>query len=244
MRNKILAANWKMNLTQPEVDHWLQVFEDNYWDAIGKELRLYPGSLYIQKLASTAHVGAQNFYFESKGAFTGEISLAQLKSVGAQSVLIGHSERREIFNENAQLVRKKVHACAADSFPLILCCGETLSVRNENSHLAFIQEQLLYSLNDFPLNQLDLLTIAYEPIWAIGTGLSADIGQISEMHVSIRNILLELFGNAGQTIPILYGGSVTPENASDIFRCSAVSGALVGGASLDPIMFHQIWEQL
>jgi triosephosphate isomerase len=105
MRNKILAANWKMNLTQPEVDHWLQVFEDNYWDAIGKELRLYPGSLYIQKLASAAHVGAQNFYFESKGAFTGEISLAQLKSVGAQSVLIGHSERREIFNENAQLVK-------------------------------------------------------------------------------------------------------------------------------------------
>jgi triosephosphate isomerase len=244
MRNKILAANWKMNLTQPEVQNWLQESANYHWEAVGKELRIYPSALFLQQFQHDTHVGAQNFYVQDKGAFTGEISLAQLKSIGVQSVLIGHSERREIFNEDPGMIAQKVQACVQQRMPFILCCGETLSVRNNNAHLAFICEQLCSALEHLALEQLDQLTVAYEPIWAIGSGLSADQHQITEVHLAIRALLVELFGSAGQEIPILYGGSVTPENAKEIFSCPEVAGALVGGASLDPKVFHQLWEQL
>ncbi len=244
MRNKILAANWKMNLTQPEVDLWLQESAKFQWSAPHKELRVYPSAVFIRQVSHEMHAGAQNFYFQSNGAFTGELSLAQLKSIGVQSVLIGHSERREIFHEDNQIIAQKVQSCLQEQLPFILCCGETLSVRHENQHLSFIRAQLQSALQGFSPEHLQLLTIAYEPIWAIGSGLSADQNQIIEMHGAIRAFLLEFFGEGGKDIPILYGGSVTPVNAAEIFSCEEVAGALVGGASLDPHVFNQLWEQL
>ncbi|MFM8597095.1 MAG: triose-phosphate isomerase [Flavobacteriales bacterium] len=244
MRNKILAANWKMNLTQLEVNQWLQESAKYNWQAPGKELRVYPSAIYLQQLRPLAHVGAQNFYFQDKGAFTGEISLQQLKSIGVSSVLIGHSERRELFNENNQMIAQKVQACAQQDLPFILCCGEALHIRSENKHLTFIQTQVEAALEAFSPDHLHLLTVAYEPIWAIGSGLAASQAQISEMHTEIRKILEERFGEGGQDIPILYGGSVNPDNAKEIFSCPHVGGALVGGASLDPQVFNQLWEQL
>ena len=245
MRNKILAANWKMNLTLPEVELWVKAFNGFNWQSDTKEVRVYPSALFIPMLQqNVSHVGAQNFYHETSGAFTGELSLEQLSSVGSSSVLIGHSERRELFHEDNACISQKVKAAADRDSSFILCCGENLLQREGGTHLNFIEQQLKSALLSLDAAKLSLLCIAYEPIWAIGTGLHANAEQINEMHAFIRSLLLELFGSAAEAVPILYGGSVNPENAATIFACPEVSGALVGGASLDPQVFHQLWEQL
>ena len=245
MRNKILAANWKMNLTLPEVELWVKAFSGFNWQSDTKEVRVYPSALFIPMLQqNVCHVGAQNFYHETSGAFTGELSLEQLSSVGSSSALIGHSERRELFHEDNACISQKVKAAAVRDLSFILCCGENLMQREGGTHLNFIEQQLKSALLSLDTAKLSLLCIAYEPIWAIGTGLHANAEQITEMHAFIRSLLLELFGSAAEAVPILYGGSVNPENAATIFACPEVSGALVGGASLDPQVFHQLWEQL
>ncbi|MEN9742476.1 MAG: hypothetical protein RLZZ65_281 [Bacteroidota bacterium] len=245
MRKKILAANWKMNLTQPEVQLWAQQFENLNWSSDTKEVRVYPSAIYLASLASSMPgVGAQNFHAAPSGAFTGEVSLLQLQSIGVHSVLIGHSERRSIFQENDAIIAEKMQAALQQQMPVILCCGEALSVRETAGHISFVQEQLSSALAGIASEQTPFLTIAYEPIWAIGTGLNANAVQITEMHAAIRSLLLELFGNAGQDIPILYGGSVNAANAQEVFACPEVGGALVGGASLDPAIFYQLWENL
>jgi triosephosphate isomerase len=245
MRNKILAANWKMNLTLPEVELWVKAFKGYNWQSDTKEVRVYPSALFIPMLQqNVSHVGAQNFYHETSGAFTGELSLEQLSSVGSSSVLIGHSERRGLFNEDNACISQKVKAAAARDLSFILCCGENLMQREGGTHLNFIEQQLKSALLSLDAAKLSLLCIAYEPIWAIGTGLHANAEQITEMHAFIRSLLQEFFGSAAAAVPILYGGSVNPENAASIFACPEVSGALVGGASLDPQVFHQLWEQL
>jgi triosephosphate isomerase len=245
MRNKILAANWKMNLTLPEVELWVKAFKGYNWQSDTKEVRVYPSALFIPMLQqNVSHVGAQNFYHETSGAFTGELSLEQLSSVGSSSVLIGHSERRELFHEDNACISQKVKAAADRDLSFILCCGENLMQREGGTHLDFIEQQLKSALLSLDTAKLSLLCIAYEPIWAIGTGLHANAEQITEMHAFIRSLLQELFGSAASAVPILYGGSVNSENAASIFACPEVSGALVGGASLDPQVFHQLWEQL
>jgi triosephosphate isomerase len=245
MRNKILAANWKMNLTLPEVELWVKAFKGYNWQSDTKEVRVYPSALFIPMLQqNVSHVGAQNFYHETSGAFTGELSLEQLSSVGSSSVLIGHSERRELFHEDNACISQKVKAAADRDLSFILCCGENLMQREGGTHLDFIEQQLKSALLSLDTAKLSLLCIAYEPIWAIGTGLHANAEQITEMHAFIRSLLQELFGSAAAAVPILYGGSVNSENAASIFACPEVSGALVGGASLDPQVFHQLWEQL
>ena len=245
MRKKLLAANWKMNLTHSEVQDWLKVYRSNDWKAPSQELRIYPSSIYIHDISTQGlHFGAQNFYFESNGAFTGEISIDQLQSIGVQSVLIGHSERRMIFKEDDGLIAQKVGACIAAKLPFIICCGETLQTRDQGAHIAFVLSQLTSCLSQLSVADLHLLTVAYEPIWAIGTGLSAHQVQITEMHVAIRNFLIQLFGAPADQIPILYGGSVNADNATSIFNCPPVDGALVGGASLDPHLFYELWKAL
>jgi triosephosphate isomerase len=245
MRKKILAANWKMNLTQPEQNAWLQSFKGFNWHSEEAEVRIYPSSIYLKDFKDTSsHIGAQNVYFESGGAFTGELSIAQLKSIGASSVLIGHSERRQIFVETDDVITHKLQACAAQEFPFVLCCGETLQTREANAQLSYVFEQLSQNLHGYPDSQVHLMVVAYEPIWAIGRGLSASIEQIAQMHEAIRSQLHAQFGARGGQIPILYGGSVTPQNAEAIFGCPNVDGALVGGASLDPQLFYQLWQAL
>ncbi len=215
-----------MNLTQPAVDTWLNTFYTLDWHSSKAEVRIYPSAIYLKQIIEKdVHVGAQNVFSESRGAYTGEISIEQLQNIDVQSTLIGHSERRQIFAE-------------------VLCCGEALQTRELGEHLPFVLAQLSDNLSQLSAAQLHLLVVAYEPIWAIGTGLSADIAQVTEMHLAIRNHLVRLFGAAGQLVPILYGGSVNAENAAAIFSCTDVDGALVGGAALNPHTFHQLWQAL
>ena len=242
MRKKILAANWKMNLSAADAQEWITKFSEANSLYAELEFRLYTPSIYIQQLTErkAIHVGAQNVHSMDSGAFTGEISIPQLKSVGAQSVLIGHSERRTIFNETDALLLGKVEACCRNSFSFIFCCGENEDSRNAGEHLTFIRKQLVGLLSQMKSKQLELLTIAYEPIWAIGTGQNADVHQITEVHAFIRSMLMEFFGEQGRTVPILYGGSVNAENAESIFSCPEVDGGLIGGASLNATHFLQL----
>ena len=234
-----------MNLTQPEVQDWLHTYQTLDWSAPNASLRVYPSAIYLKDIqAAGLHGGAQNVYFEANGAYTGELSIDQLQSIGAQSVLIGHSERRQLFNEDDALLAQKVNACATASFPFVLCCGEAIETRTAGAHIEFVLAQLSENLRLLTVTDLNLLVVAYEPIWAIGSGLSADLDQITEMHQAIRNHLVELYGAAGEQVPILYGGSVNAANAQAIFSCPNVDGALVGGASLDPLIFNHLWQAL
>jgi triosephosphate isomerase len=245
MRKKILAANWKMNLTQAQVEAWLQEFRNLVSYNEQQELRIYPSAIYLKDvLSAKIHAGSQNCYFEAEGAFTGELSLTQLQSINVSSVLIGHSERRSIFHEDSKVIEEKVKACARVQMPFVLCCGESIEEREEGRHLVYIEAQLKKALQDFKTEQYTLLTVAYEPIWAIGSGLSANADQITEMHLFIRQLLEQQFGVFAKEISILYGGSVSAANASEIFHCPSVDGALVGGASLDPQHFYQLWKAL
>ena len=162
MRKKILAANWKMNLTQPAVDSWLNTFHALDWHSSKAEVRIYPSAIYLKQIVEKdVHVGAQNVYSELDGAFTGELSIAKLQSIGVQSVLIGHSERRQIFAEDNNVIAQKVQACAQGSFPFILCCGEALQTRKLREHLPFVLAQLSDNLSQLSAAQLHLLVVAY-----------------------------------------------------------------------------------
>ncbi len=245
MRNQILAANWKMYLTQPQVDEWLSNFQSHDLPNTNSQLRIYPSALFIKDVLKIGlHVGAQNIASQTEGAFTGELSIGQLKSVGAKSVLLGHSERRQLCKESDDDIIQKIVACVNEDFPFIFCCGETLSCRKQNAQNDFILGQLTSNLNGLSSKDLHLLVVAYEPIWAIGTEESASIEQIGQMHNIIRSYLIDRFGSVANQVPILYGGSVNQSNAKDIFRCENVDGALVGGASLDPVIFYELWKAL
>lgn len=245
MRKQILAANWKMNLLQSEVDAWLSAFQQLNLGADNVEIRIYPSAIYIKDFRETGiHVGAQNVYEAPFGAYTGEISVGQLKSVGASSVLIGHSERRKLFNETDEMLAHKISACVASNLSFVLCCGEPLEIRSRGEHLPYVLNQVSTALRSVKKEDLQFLVISYEPIWAIGTGNSASNAEIAQMHLAIRNLLLELFGSASDGVQILYGGSVNSQNAKQIFSIPNVDGALVGGASLDINSFEQLFKAL
>ena len=247
MRKKVLAANWKMNLLKNEaLDLYVSLNED-LLDFQGIEIVLFPPSIYISELQSkgSLSLGIQNIYFQNSGAFTGEIAAAQAKSIGCSYVLIGHSERRELFLESDDLLKEKVNSALAENLKIIFSCGESLEVRTKKEHLSFVKKQLENSL--FHLSEKEILncTIAYEPIWAIGTGLSASEYQVEEMHSEIRNLLSENYSNKiSERISIIYGGSCNSSNAVQLFACSNVDGALVGGASLDNLSFIELAASL
>lgn len=242
MRKKILAANWKMNLSATEAHEWLIQFKSGVSDQQLVEYRLYAPNVFIQQLSADEgmHVGAQNVHPAEFGAFTGEIGIPQLKSVGAQSVLIGHSERRTHFQESDSFLKEKVDACFAHLFPFIFCCGEDLQTREGGNHLSFVQNQLESAIFQLNPQEVFLMTIAYEPIWAIGTGQTANTDQINEVHAFIRTILTDKFGETGANVSILYGGSVNEGNAQSIFSCPDVDGGLIGGASLNAFDFLEL----
>ena len=245
MRKQILAANWKMNLLQSDIDAWLSAFQQLNWAANNVEIRIYPSAIYLKDFQGTdIHVGAQNVYEAPFGPYTGEISVAQLKSVGASSVLIGHSERRQLFNETDQMLAHKISACVASNLSFVLCCGEPLEMRSRGEHVAYVLNQVSTAVRSLKKEDLQFLVISYEPIWAIGTGNSASDTEIAEMHLAIRHLLVELFGPASEGVQILYGGSVNSENAKQIFSIPNVDGALVGGASLDINSFQQLFKAL
>jgi triosephosphate isomerase len=191
--------------------------------------------------ATPIALGAQNVFWENEGAFTGEISSGMLKSAGCRYVIIGHSERRQIFSESDEAIHKKVDAALASGLSPILCIGETEIQRDENQASAVLDRQLQMALNGFSASQIKPLVIAYEPVWAIGTGKTASIDQIQEIHGFLRQWLTKRYDNTlANSIRILYGGSVKPQNIADIMALPDVDGALVGGASLQPESFYSI----
>ena len=247
MRKKVLAANWKMNLLKNEALDLYDSLNKNLLNFQGINIVLFPPSIYISELQSkgSLSLGIQNIYFQNRGAFTGEIAAAQAKSIGCTYVLIGHSERRELFLESDDLLKKKVNSALAENLKIIFSCGESLEVRTKKEHLSFVKKQLENSL--FHLSEKDILncTIAYEPIWAIGTGLNASEYQVEEMHSEIRFLLAENYSNKiSEEISILYGGSCNTSNAAQLFACPNVDGALVGGASLDKFSFIELAASL
>ncbi len=247
MRKKVLAANWKMNLLKNEAFDLYDSLNKNLLNFPGINIVLFPPSIYISELQSKGSLtlGIQNIYFQNRGAFTGEIAAAQAKSIGCTYVLIGHSERRELFLESDDLLKNKVNSALAENLKIIFSCGESLEVRTKKEHLSIVKKQLENSL--FHLSEKDILncTIAYEPIWAIGTGLNASEYQVEEMHSEIRFLLAKNYSNKiSEQISIIYGGSCNTSNAAQLFACPNVDGALVGGASLDKFSFIELAASL
>ncbi len=248
MRKKILAANWKMNLLHEDAVQLIQSFENNTsLHREGIEVIVFPSTVYLSELSRLTRlsIGAQNVYFENAGAFTGEVSLTQIKSVGGSHVLIGHSERRQYFHESNEILKKKVDAALKENVSVIFCCGEELSIREAGNHVDFVVNQLKESLFHLAEEDFSKLVIAYEPIWAIGTGVTASSAQAEDMHREIRNAIETKYGaSVAENCSILYGGSCNEKNAAELFACPNVDGGLIGGASLKNESFGIIADNL
>ena len=245
MRKSYVVGNWKMNTTGQEAVQLATAVAQGARD-VHADLAVCPPFVYLSAVAaalrgSRVALGAQNMYFEPKGAFTGEVSAAMLKDVGCRCVILGHSERRHILGEKNDLIRAKVRAALAAELEPILCVGETLDERDANRTLSVIEEQVREGLTGTPAAQALRVTLAYEPVWAIGTGRNATPEQAQEVHAAIRKLLGALYGaDTAQAIRIQYGGSVKPENAKALLSQPDVDGALVGGACLKADSFLAI----
>jgi triosephosphate isomerase len=248
MRKKIVAGNWKMNMTLEEgrnlVDSLLTTLP-NVSDS--RQVVIAPPFTHIMQTAGQLdeyehiYTGAQNCSSEASGAFTGEVSAAMLQSSGVHYVIIGHSERREFFKEDDAILVKKIDQALKTNLQVIFCCGEPLEVRDADKQNEYVEKQVqaaLFHLND---EQLKNLAIAYEPIWAIGTGRTATSQQAQDMHAHIRKVIADKYGDpAASMMTILYGGSCNAGNAAELFACPDVDGGLIGGASLKADAFTAI----
>ena len=239
MRKNIVVGNWKMNLKREESLELVSAVLSKLPEDKNTEVVFAPSFLYLYKIAKicsdfeSVKVSAQNCSKEGKGAFTGEISSEMIASSNGDYVIIGHSERREFFKEtNADLVQK-INMALTNNLKVIFCCGERLNQREESTHFDWVKQQINESLFHLSVADFNNIVIAYEPIWAIGTGVTATSEQAQEMHGFIRTIISEKFGNEiAENISILYGGSCNPNNAKDLFTQKDIDGGLIGGASL------------
>ena len=246
-RKKFVAGNWKMNMTSSEVAPYLDVFGMETDKVSNVDIAIIPPFTALAKaseiLGGTQKIrlGAQNMSPEAKGAYTGEISATMLRDLFVRYVLVGHSERRRLFGETDELVHRKVVTALASELRPILCIGETLEERQAGQEKAVLEAQLRGALTGLTSEQLEEIVIAYEPVWAIGTGLTATPAQAQEAHQFIRDYLTKVSGPEIATkTRILYGGSVTADNARELLFQPDIDGALVGGASLDPRSFAEI----
>ena len=243
-RKKIVAGNWKMNMTLDESVNLINELKQISTNDVN--IKIAPSFTNLNKAvslldSSKIEVIAQNVHFEERGAFTGEVSIEMLKSVGVNSVIIGHSERRKYFNENDFILYEKAKMAIDNSMNIIFCVGEELSEREKGNHFELIKNQIIRGLFGLDTDKIKNLVVAYEPVWAIGTGKTAENYQIQEMHEFIRKLFNDKYGNnISQRIRILYGGSVKPNNAKEIFLLKDVDGGLVGGASLNFSDFNAI----
>ncbi len=252
MRKQIAAANWKMNLSQNESESLLdQILATEHSLTADQEAIFAVPAIYIplatEKLAgkSNVYVAAQNCHQKSNGAYTGEISAPMFASVGVKHIVLGHSERREYFAESDALLAEKTDAVLAIGSTPIFCCGEPLAIREAGTQNSFVETQLKNSLFHLSADQITKVVIAYEPIWAIGTGKTATSEQAQEIHAYIRSVFAAKYGQAtADQISILYGGSVKAANAKEIFSQPDVDGGLVGGASLVASEFAAIINAL
>jgi triosephosphate isomerase len=247
MRKKIVAANWKMNMTQAEAARFVEVVLLELAEISDVEVVIIPPFTAIAKVTEllgespSIKIGAQNMHWERSGAFTGEISAALLRDLFVRHVVLGHSERRSMFGETDEIVNRKVLAAHEATLRPIVCVGETLAQREEGSVEKVLSTQLRGSLAGLGAKELHDTVVAYEPVWAIGTGQNATPEQAQEAHAFIRETIAELSDEAtAEKIRIQYGGSVKPDNARELMWQPDIDGALVGGASLDPRSFAQI----
>ncbi len=252
MRKQIAAANWKMNLTYQQAEKLIDDLLALPHQLNDNQQAIFAVPFpYLQMVANrlagkqNVFVAAQNCSNKKSGAYTGETSLEILQSIGVNHVVIGHSERREYFNENNQLLAEKVDICLSNNATPIFCCGEPLSVREANEQDAFVAKQLQESLYHLSAEDIQKVVIAYEPIWAIGTGKTATSQQAQDIQAFIRKQIATQYNDAvANNISILYGGSVKASNAKEIFSQADVDGGLVGGASLIAEEFNTIINSL
>lgn len=250
MRRKIVAANWKMNLHFPGAEMLVRQVLEGLPAERSSEVLFFPSFPYISMVAelldeaTDVYVGGQNCSDKEAGAFTGEVSASMLFDCGASHVLIGHSERRNLFGEQSEFLTNKLKAAHAAGLTPIWCCGEQKEERLESRHLEVVRKQMDAELIHLSPEELSNTIIAYEPIWAIGTGLNASSAEAQEMHAGIRHYLDEHFKGAGSLMPILYGGSCNESNAQDLFSCPDIDGGLIGGASLKAETFLRIIQAL
>lgn len=247
MRTHIVAGNWKMNKTISETEELVSELKDKITPLRGnKRVIIAPSYVSLSDAVratadSEIEVAAQNMHQESSGAYTGEVSAEMLKGVKVNTVIIGHSERREYFEESDDLLAKKVDAALANGLEVIFCFGETLKERQTDNQLLEVGSQLRNSLFHLPAEAWTRIILAYEPVWAIGTGKTATPEQAQEMHKFVRRVVSKKYTDElGDNVSILYGGSVKPNNAKDIFSKPDVDGGLIGGASLKPDDFVTI----
>lgn len=245
-RTPLIAGNWKMYKTGPQAVNAATALAKLCTDISNPEIMIAPNFIALQQVAqifadSPIKTGAQNLYFENQGAFTGEVSADMIKEAGAEYVIIGHSERRQIFGESDESINKKIKAAILAGLKPILCIGETEGQRDEEKTFQVLDKQVSDGLKGFGSDDLTDLVLAYEPVWAIGTGKTANESQVDEVHQYLRSLLEKLFSKEfADHKRILYGGSVKPENASALMGIKDVDGALVGGASLDADKFINI----
>lgn len=240
MRKQIAAANWKMNLTYQEGEKLLDAIleEGIALEAYQYVLFAVPAPYLLMTRSEVEesrnyYAAAQNCYHKKPGAYTGEVAAEMIHSMGINYCIVGHSERREYFNETNEVLAQKVDRCLENFITPVFCCGEPLEIREKEGQNEYVRRQLEESLFHLSPQAFRELIIAYEPIWAIGTGKTATTEQAQEIHKFIRSVIGEKYGNEiAEMIPILYGGSVKPSNANELFACEDVDGGLVGGASL------------
>jgi triosephosphate isomerase (TIM) len=240
MRKSFIAGNWKMNTDSKSSVELAKAIVSGSANIAGKsvDVAVIPPFVYLRAVdealgSSKVILGAQDVYTEAKGAFTGEISVAMLKDVGCECVLCGHSERRHVIGETDELINKKAASAIAGGLLPILCVGELLEERKANKTEKVVTSQIKKGLAGISASDMAKVTIAYEPVWAIGTGLTATPGQAQEVHVLIRRVLAEMYDkNLAEKIRIQYGGSVKPDNAAELMQQEDIDGLLVGGASL------------
>lgn len=249
-RTQIVAGNWKMNKTAPEATALatqICQYIDQHPLATHQRVVLCPPNLYIASLQAVVadtpntYLGAQNCHTHTLGAYTGEVSAAMVQSIGASYVIVGHSERREYHHETNALLRQKVDAVVEQQLQLIFCCGESLSQRDNNTHEAWLAQQLHESLFHLNAQQMQQVIIAYEPIWAIGTGKTATPEQAQQTHAYLRHLFAQQYGNhTAQQTPLLYGGSCNASNAASLLSQPDIDGGLIGGAALKTADFAAI----
>jgi triosephosphate isomerase len=245
MRKPLMAGNWKMNKTILEAVSVVKSLKGAVAGVDGVEILLCPSftALYAvssEVKGSNINIGAQNLFWETKGAFTGEVSPAMLKDTGCSYVLVGHSERRQYFGETNETVNKKTKAALAIGLIPVVCIGETLSQRESDITFQVIEKQIKEGLAGLTPEQASLVVIAYEPVWAIGTGKTAAPDQAQEVHAFVRKIYAQTYKEAADKVRILYGGSVNPANVSELMKQPDIDGGLVGGASLEAESFAKL----
>jgi triosephosphate isomerase len=245
MRKQIVAGNWKMNKTESETTQLIEELKQQDLKS-GVEVFVSPTFVNLSAAVKTTkdsaiHVAAQNMHQSASGAFTGEISSAMLLDIGVQYVILGHSERRAYFGETDELLKEKVQAALQAGLHIIFCFGEELEERKSETHFDVVKQQLSTALFDLDATQWQQIVLAYEPVWAIGTGETASPEQAQEMHAFIRSLIRENYDSTcADAVSILYGGSVKPANATEIFAQADVDGGLIGGASLQAEDFAAI----